>query len=175
MTEELAMVLISSASGLIGAIVGAIASYIGAGKQIKYQRDQLKKEQFEQLEIAIGIIARFLWREIDYNCEILDGKAKMLSTDRFIKEYKEQFGLSSELIKFEEFNKVKYDLVKYKSGIVKDILDIYDKFYILSVRQDIKSLSDNEFKWVRDLYIVNERIRKKIMKDYNAFFKYPEP
>lgn len=157
---------------LIGAYVGARFAYKGAidavTKQIEYQNKQSEREMIQQVHVAIGIIARFLWKEIEYNCEKLDGTNCYISKNIFSNDTPKQYGISNILLKFDEFEKVKFELLKYKSKTVKDIFDIYDKFYLLSIHRDIKELTIEEYNWVKTIFNDKEELRKEIDKDFKV-------
>lgn len=66
---------------------------------------------------------------------------------------------------FTEYNKVKYELLKYSNAIIKDIFDIYDIFMTLYKYNDLRELSRNEYLKVRDLFLLEERIKGYIEKE----------
>ena len=102
-----------------------------------------------------------LWNEIDYNCRTIDGIVKKLSTDLFLKTIKpEQYGYGNGIIyKFEAYNEIKYELLKYNSEIVQDVINIYYKMIFLSNHIDLKELSQEEFDMVKTLFELKSKIK----------------
>lgn len=62
-------------------------------------------------------------------------------------------------LKFEDYNHVKYELLKYNSEIVQDVIEIYYKMFCLTAHKDLNELSPKEFDRVKTLYELESKIR----------------
>lgn len=73
-----------------------------------------------------------------------------------IKQNKEpfQFRFNECHIRFEEFDKIKYELLKYDSEIIKHTLEVYEMFYTLSKSGDYKDLSIEQIQSYIELYVL---------------------
>lgn len=163
MTNEMLSAIISGASGILGAFVGGWMTLHATNKQIKEQKELLRKEEEEKTDLAIKIVVQYLWHEIDLNCYQLNDNTltfkKKLESNKI-----SQYAYKHWAIKLTEFNNVKYELLKYKTPIVKDVLDIYNKFIILTKYQDLKELTQEEFNNVRNLFDLHEKIENYIYR-----------
>lgn len=148
---------------LLGAWVGGKYSYKGAmdavSKQIQNQTALLKAEEIKNGEVALKIITKLLWNEIDYNCRMFDGKNKSFSTDWLLRGKPTQYGYGTMKFVFEDYNQIKYELLKYNSEIVQDVIEVYNKMFLLSTHQDFNELSQEEFNRVKNLYELKSKIK----------------
>lgn len=157
--------LISALIGVFGALFGAKlggeksykAAMDSVTAQIKYQNELLDKERKNKEQLAVKIIAKFLWYEIDYNCETLDGNNKIFSTNRFLKNRPEQLSYER-VFKFDDYSKIKYQLLNYNSETVNKVIDLYNKLFILKNHNDLDQLTQKEFEEVKTLYKVKNQI-----------------
>lgn len=122
--------IVSAGVGLVGAIIGGVATYFSVNKQLKFERERISREENERLEIAIAIIKNFLLNEIKINYETL----KMGDpSGELLKIYKREVenttrGVGNFSFRFTDFDKVKYDLIKYNVRDVLDTIEIYQTF-----------------------------------------------
>lgn len=52
-----------------------------------------------------------------------------------------QLSLAKIMFKFVEYDRVKYDLVKYNSDLAIEILEIYNLFFFLNDKKDLANMS----------------------------------
>jgi len=124
-----------------GALVGAAIAVVGA-----YILSILnsKRERRERNQVAELIVKNFLKNEIDCNF-IICGFDHVKSKYEQIGNRKQiQFEFHNDQIRFVEFDKVKYELIKYDSEIITFTLAVYDMFYRLSNKGDFAHFSIDE-------------------------------
>jgi hypothetical protein len=153
--------------GFLGAIIGAGAGFggsiIGANLQINHERKRLreeeeerKKEVEEQRRLYEYAVENFLRNEIQDNfrsCFHYGGKT--MKNQLEYNECKFQHDLSNYVsqCKFDEYNKLKYELVKLEVSKVQEIIEIYDMFYLLRRKKDIGDFTQSEYERFKKSYI----------------------
>ncbi|WP_227766428.1 hypothetical protein [Zhaonella formicivorans] len=165
---QIAAIVIAAVAGLAGALLGSFASYKVVEKLLVEQRNLVKTEQEKRDELAIKIVTKYLWHEIDYNRAMLEDKDQALSAIFQGKEKPKQYSYQTNF-KFEEYNKVKYELLKYNSSIIKDIFDLYDIFLTLYKYNDLRELSREEYCKVCNLFTLLERIKRSVTQEEKIF------
>ena len=164
--------IITVIATLLGACVGARYSYKGAmdavTKQMQFQLNLLKDEEVKNNKIACEIITKLLWNEIEYNCRMFDGVSKSISTDWFLREKPTQYSYGNYKFVFDDYNGIKYELLKYNSGIVQDVIEIYYKLFLLNAHKDLNELSQEEFERVKNLYVFKDKIKNLIETKYKG-------
>ncbi|MBU5206843.1 MULTISPECIES: hypothetical protein [Bacillus] len=161
-------VLIAIIGGVITLLVGvltAVASYSGARIQIKKSEEKLKKQEKEAIDFSKKIIEKFILREIEDNFYYLRGEVFELDFIVGSSNHKKAPGpMPFEHLNFTEFNKVKYELIKYQSDIITEVIDIYEAFQILKSYQGyVKAMNDNEFqKFKRGFKLCTDRFGSDI-------------
>lgn len=153
--------VISAASGIIGALIGGRAAYKAAERQIEEQRLIRKQEILEKAEVTRKVITKFLWHEINKNMELLNYPTGWVWPRLGENSKPFQHGYNSILV-LNEYNKVKYDLLKYDQSLVKDVLDIYDMFTIINTHEDINKFSEVDFEGLKELPSAYEGLKEEI-------------
>ncbi|MGG0545408.1 hypothetical protein ABEY63_26415 [Priestia aryabhattai] len=171
--------LITSGVTVGGGVITAVAAYKGTIEgsklQIKSQQKatqeqiesdtataiyQIKTEQ-ENLDKAIAEQKEFNKRAIKnfINYEIKDNffKFSSVSLEERLKNnsYPFQFGCNHEF-SYHEYNQLKYELVKFESAEVEEIISIYNMFYLLERRQDIIAFTEEEYESFKQAFFICE-------------------
>lgn len=161
--ENIIIGVITLLATLIGAWVGSKYSYRGAmdavSKQIQYQKDLLIAEEVKNNERAARIVTKLLWTEIEYNCRTFDNVNKSFSTVYFLKDKVSQYSYGNFIFIFDDYNTVKFELLKYNSKIVQDVIEIYYKMFSLNTHKDLNELNQEEFDRVKTLYELKDKIK----------------
>ncbi|MGN8046051.1 hypothetical protein [Bacillus sp. 22190] len=142
MEKEVLIAVIGGGVTLLVGILAALTSYGVARIQIKKSEEAFEKKreqeiierkQLEQVELDYRkkIIERFIDFEICKNFKsikhqrfedaLINGNSAL---DHIVFD-------ESHLV-FTEFNEVKYDLIKYKSDKITEVVEIYDAFRVIS-------------------------------------------
>lgn len=151
-------ILIALIQGGVTVLVGgmtAIATYLAVRVQIKkneetfqkkrkQQENERKQEEQESLEYQKQIIERFIDFEIHFNFnQINKTNLGELIDIRFLRN--RSFNYTG--FKFAEFDKNKYDLIKFKSNSINEVIEIYDAFRLLTIYQgECSPMPEDEFK-----------------------------
>lgn len=141
--------------GFIGAIVsgyiGGKWSYKGAmdaiTKEIMEERNMIEERRKENKILAKFFIDSFLKQEIEKNFkQVSSNERLMVHLSAGVKG-----GLKKEWsykFCFDEYDKIKYDLVKFNSEIIEDIACIYKLFTILENKNSNYDLTEYERKFI---------------------------
>ncbi|MCE4093348.1 hypothetical protein LXM61_29975, partial [Priestia megaterium] len=57
---------------------------------------------------------------------------------------------------YHEYNQLKYELIKFESNEVEEIINIYDMFYLVERKQEFLAFSDEEYEAVKTAYFICE-------------------
>jgi len=155
MSQEIIIAVIGGVVTIIVGLITAGATYLGVRIQIKKneeisekkrvqqegERKQLEQESFEYQK---QIIDRFIDFEIHENFnKIKRNHMKELISDT--KNLRKQY-IKHEGLNFIEFDKNKYDLIKYKSDTINEVIEIYDAFRLLVIYDGLcENMPDDEF------------------------------
>ncbi|WP_342495649.1 hypothetical protein MHB69_12900 [Bacillus sp. FSL K6-0994] len=165
MDQELTIALIQGAVTIIVGLMTAAATYIGVRFQIKknevaFERKREKEDaerkllEQEDIDFRKKIIERFIDQEIKVNF-------REMKNDSFEKQviygnldYASYSGnFSDRHFNFNEFEKVKYDLIKYKDEKLIEVIEIYDAFrLIVNYSGFVRRMNRDEFRRFRKGY-----------------------
>jgi hypothetical protein len=153
LNNDVIVSLISNVStigvGILTAVVAYKGSLRGAKEQIEHERKKLRDEAAEQRQFANLAIQKFLSYEIKKNFLVIC--TSRLSNSINILDEPFQFGLHPSFT-YTEFNNLKYDLIKYNSEEIEEIINIYEMFYLIELKGDIISLTQDEYTRFRKAY-----------------------
>ncbi|MHC1681374.1 MAG: hypothetical protein AB6733_00175 [Clostridiaceae bacterium] len=166
---------ISASTALIASLIGVAGTYLGAvyggTKAIEAVEKQLKKQDEEKLEkekkdeiIAVRIITKLLKEEIIGNHDKLKERKFYSSIDKIRTDENYDVGLKTyhDSIKFDTFESIKYELIKYPSvKIVEEVIDLYGLLYFL-VRNDSTINFINREKGNEKLFALERKINEVI-------------
>ncbi|MCY7771227.1 hypothetical protein MOB66_07050 [Bacillus haynesii] len=169
MDKEIMVAIIGGIVTIIVGVITAIAGYKGAikGAQLQIEKDQEKinkerddhrrKRQAEynqEINYRREVIERIISHEIQDNF-------MKIKSDFFEKEIlysgdsrsSVSYYFNTEL-RFAEFNMVKYDLIKFQSEKVSEVMDIYDAFKIIVRRKQLANFKGEEIHKVKKAYLM---------------------
>jgi uncharacterized protein YigA (DUF484 family) len=155
--KDLLEVIISSGVTLIVGIGGTFFGYRGAVNgaklQIENERKKDRQEQEEQLEFTRNAIRNFLSHEIKDNFLSLHREGNLSA---MLKEHDEPFMYPTTVQRpysFNEYNGLKHELIKFESEEMKEIIEIYDMFYLNQRKPYMQQLSRTEYKAFKKAYL----------------------
>ncbi len=137
---------------LIGVVLGQIISFLIRG----YEKHMDKKfEMRKSISMTQSIIANFLTKEINYNFKLfftpMQGIKKRLKELHSGSEHK-QYGFGGIQFEFKEYDKVKYEIIKYNNELTLEVLEIYNFFYFLMDKKDLNNMTIEEIEKVVNVY-----------------------
>lgn len=156
--------IITSGVTLIVGAVGAIVAYKGTLKgaqmqieseqsharmQIEHEQKQFEETQKQQAEFTRKAIENFISIEIKNNFKELNNTH--LSARLTENEYPFQYFIGH-IYNYHEYNNLKYELIKYESEEVIEIINIYDMFYLIERKKDILNLTQSEYDEFKKAY-----------------------
>ena len=150
----------SAFGSLVAAFIGVGGTYFGAiyggkkaleavQKQLDKQESDNINQNFENKKIVIRIITKFLKEELIDNRKVINEIHifKYLSKG-FKTQY--EYGKNKMKIKLDDYNKIKYELVKYcEEVLVEEVIDVYELFYILLRYNDLMQLNEKEYNKIK--------------------------
>lgn len=121
-----------------------------ATKQIEHAQENLKSEISKQNKFAKAAIEKFVIHEVKKNFALINNETVRGN----LEVYKESFqlGYGKKPFDYNEFNQVKYDLIKFESNIIDEIINIYDVFYLIDRKQDIKEFTQEEYNNFKEVF-----------------------
>ncbi|MDE0640815.1 hypothetical protein PWJ77_10055 [Bacillus sp. CNPSo 3703] len=155
MGQEIIIALIQGGVTLSVGALTAFVTYRAVRLQIKKneetflkKREQQEKERTkverESHDYQKQIIERFIDFEIHDNFNIIKrnyNRKLVFSTEKLREEEFDPTGLD-----FTEFDKIKYELIKYKSDTINEVIEIYDAFRLLMIYEGLcRKMPDDEF------------------------------
>ncbi|MCQ9285301.1 hypothetical protein NQ129_26405 [Priestia aryabhattai] len=119
---------------------------------------QIQTEQ-QRLDNAITEQNRFNQRAIKnfISHEIKDNFFKLGSMDleNRLKENSSPFQYSCNYkYSYHEYNQLKYELIKFESDEVEEIINIYNMFYIMERKQDVLAFTDEEYASFKNSFFI---------------------
>lgn len=141
------------AIGILTAVVAYKASIKGAAVQIQHEKEKLSQEAKKHSEYAKKAIERFIVHEVKSNFKKINSK---LVISRLHEPTPFQHGFGNTSFSYDEFNRVKYELVKFESEDIVEVIKIYDLFYLLELKQDIQYLTQKEYEEFKEVYRILE-------------------
>lgn len=151
--------ILSAVVGILGALIGGFATYKAVDKQIKEEKLLKEQEKKESERVTIRIILRFLWYEICKNMEMLNYDCKGWVWLRLkVDDVPFEHGYRISLV-FDEYQAIKYDLLKYDHTMIIDVLEIYDLLWIINKHKDIQKFSQDEFDRLKKLPDLFENLK----------------
>lgn len=142
-----------------GALLGALIAIGGSHVLTILKNISEKKEKNKLAEL---IIKNFLKHEIEENFRICGLEHVYKNFNKITEKENFQFGFKKEQIQFLEFDKIKYELLKYDSEVIKHTLEVYDMLYNFSIKGDYKYFTIDKIKYYLDIY---KTYRKKYIID----------
>lgn len=155
MGQEILIALIQGGVTVLVGCMTAIATYKAVRVQIKKneetfqkkreeQENERKQEDQESLIYQKQIIERFIYFEIQFNFNKINRNHLGELIGMKLLKYNSFKDID---FNFTEFDKNKYDLIKYKSHLINEVIEIYDAFRLLNIYQgNCRSMSEDEFK-----------------------------
>ncbi|MES9757735.1 hypothetical protein ABWK29_14805 [Priestia megaterium] len=140
--------------GILTAVVAYIGTIKGSKLQIEAQQETMKtqlqeermkleEERVRQAEFTKKAIERFLSYEIKNNFKLLN-EGRYLNQFVYTQTVPTGY-FNDNKYSYEEYNKLKYDLIKFESSEVQEILDVYNMFYTIERKQTIGNFTENEY------------------------------
>lgn len=145
-----------------GSLLGSVAAVIGAYWLSSTEKYEDRKERNNVSEM---IIRTYLKYEIENNYAAIHANSIVQHT--FGKDENEtvEYEYEPQKISFEEFDKIKYELLKFNTPLIIATLKVYDKFYKFKAVSNYKYTTIKEikefFKYyqiIRDKIISNDQI-----------------
>jgi hypothetical protein len=157
LNDEIIVGLISNVTtilvGILTAVVAYKASVKGAKVQIEHERQLIEETLREQTEFATLAIERFISNEIKKNFKAIYSASFANSLVQLNEPFQSYLGKREEF-SYEEFNKVKYELIKSKSTSIDNLIKIYDMFLLIDRKNDISQYTQNEYNLLKETYIM---------------------
>jgi hypothetical protein len=155
MDVELVNNLITSgvtlAVGAGGAVVAYYGTVKGAKMQIESEKKKLDQAKEQQAKFTRKAIENFLSNEIKFNFIKLN--TSHLSVKIEDNELPFQYSVTH-TYNYYEFNSLKYELIKRESNEVKEIINIYNMFYLIERKQEIMDFTQLEYENFKEAYNV---------------------
>lgn len=152
MTEAMINSIISTSAAIVGALLGYIGAIRGAKLQIKESQKKMTEEEKQGFANTARIIGHFLEHEIEYNLKVIS------STPGFYEALFQNEPPNYQLntygkLKFDEFDRIKYDILKYYPfpTVCKEFdyaLDTYHMFQFLNKASNMKQLSKKKYDFI---------------------------
>lgn len=114
--------------------------------------DEDKKNKQNENQVN-AIISLFLRTEIEHNNDILkyNHLSSLISSAKKTNRKSVDFGIgTSTLLKMDEFEKVKYELIKHKSNVIEKVINYYLLISKVSIKSSTESLSLDELQKLLD-------------------------
>ena len=143
---------LNSLSSLFGAIIGAYIAIQGA---IYVQKKSSIEEAEKNNEHSKRMVEAFLIHEIKDNFTSALGRRSTFYSRFKDEDQPEQFSYRPDFIKTDEFDRIKYDLIKYDNDVIRDTIELYSMFEMLKHKSDINGFNQNEFDIVKKIYLKN--------------------
>jgi hypothetical protein len=159
MDADLINGLVSSGVTLVVGAAGAIVAYYGTikGAKIQIENEQKKLKEAEELQAIFTreAIENFLHHEIKSNYMLLNRPllTSLLTENTTPFQYNVGDDYKST---YDEFNRLKYELIKFESDEVKEIISIYDMFYLIERMRDIDKFNQSEYDQFKKAYDICE-------------------
>ncbi len=143
-----------------GSLLGSVTAVIGAYWLSSVEKYEDRKERNNISEM---IISTYLKYEIENNYAAIHAS----EIEQYIYEIEEneiiEEGYEPQKISFEEFDKVKYELLKFNTSLIVATLKIYDKFYKF---KNMNNYLDFEHEEIKEFFKYYKIVRERI-KSYN--------
>lgn len=157
---------IGAIAAICGAKMGAKKSYEGAidavTKQIEAEKDKIDKQNEQNRQISLKIIEKFILNEINYNFSIISYVEKHLNNY----DPKGHTAIPNNKFKFDIFNQAKFELIKYESNISDIVIDIYNKFFIISTVDKLENLGER-IDEVKTIFNDRQKLKQIIENNQN--------
>lgn len=129
-----------------GAVMGAVIAIGGAQFINSLQKDKKEKEKEKLSQL---IVDNFLSYEIDKNLDKIRNRHILIET--FEDERLPTYPKASFDFEFitTEFDKIKYEIIKYDNNVVKNIFETYRMFYLLGKGNSYSELSKKDIQLIR--------------------------
>lgn len=158
MSENICIALISSITticvGVLTAVVAYKSSVRGATIQINHANDKLKTEMEKQNNFAKSAVEKFITHEIKMNFAKISSKSRQDVIDSLKvsdKPFKHSYGKKFD---YTEYDRLKYDLIKYNSEIIDEVMSIYEIFFLLDLKEDFINFTQEEFDNFKKVYLM---------------------
>lgn len=162
---ELLNTIITNGVALIVGGTGAFVAYKGSVKgsmlQIEEERKKLQEENEEQRESYNKAIQNFISNEIRHNFITLNPDSTQWISQVLEREdnppkyplHVPQPGSPLEY-SFKEYDNLKYELIKAGGDEVQEIIEIYDMFYLVRRKTNMKEFTQKEYEQFKKTYKV---------------------
>lgn len=138
-------------SSLISASMGILGVFLGSSQQKNYEkRIRLREAQHKEQNLE-KLFNTFIKQEITYNFNVAIRGIKQFLVDH--DNPCKGCNYDSCAFIFLEFDAIKSELISIDCEISKSIIEIYSMFKILQYNKDIKNLNNEQYKFVKDVYL----------------------
>jgi len=147
---------------LLGAIMGALGSYLSSKKilQEQFSREERKIdiEQQNKKKLLIRVISTILKQEIINNqdgmplnmCNSIKEKLEIVKTKGIAQQYR--VADIDNRIKVDMYEEMKWELMKYSGDpMILDIIELYNDFYLIKRGFDIYTMKVKEIERISTL------------------------
>ncbi|WP_336883813.1 hypothetical protein [Priestia koreensis] len=166
MNSDILNIIVTAVVGLISTAIGAIASYKGAKGQIEIQREAIEeqkealaKKEEENMMFVRRMVEAFIIDEIESNYLKISSIREYLE-----KNYVDFKSNTTPQVTYrkdfqtEEFDRLKYDLIKFQSTLINKIKDFYHALFILEHKEQLNQITEQEFLFLRESLIFANQI-----------------
>lgn len=149
---------------VVGAGIGGFATIFSSNRTIKKQNEEtIKKEE----EFAAAVVEKFLYDEMKNNLNWILNNAKPLKNALLVRckggVVNPNYSIDTSELRNDEFQKVKYDLVKFKTNEIKHIFNFYR---FIDICQGGKSINELNAKDARIFgFAIEELARNQNLRD----------
>ena len=121
-----------------GIIIGSLVERLK-----EYDKELKNKENIE------AIIENYLLDEIISNLESIKGIIETIEKKKKDGEFESgsncrQYGFLAKKLEYDEYNKIKHEIIKYDSKKVWETIEVYKIFYLLEKKRDTKKMNNEE-------------------------------
>ncbi|PHF64726.1 hypothetical protein [Priestia aryabhattai] len=151
MNVELLNAILTNGVALVVGATGAVVAYKGSVKgsmlQIEAERQKMIAEDDEKKKMYKEAIEKFLSNEIKTNFRILNPNGVNYMLDRLKDGRPTQFIFNrpSNGYLFNEYNNLKYELIKVGGEEAKETMAIYEIFYLVNRKKDMGDFTQEEY------------------------------
>ncbi|WP_144474028.1 hypothetical protein [Bacillus pumilus] len=164
MSDQIIIAIIGGTVTILVGVLTAFASFKGAKMQIQKNEEELEKKRSKEkeeqekkekkeIQYRAEIIENFIYNEIRENFKLIKTKAFEKDFLKSSKTQQECYVSFHDYLSFSEFDKAKYELIKYKSEHLSKVLSIYEAFKIIkNSKGETRKLSNGEYQKLKEGY-----------------------
>lgn len=127
---------------IIGSTIGVFGAYFVMKIELRNYEKQKESERNNGIEVAKLIVETFLFDEIKVNYQNLIKPSNIL-VEKLKNGLNDDYKWNIRLA-FKEFDKVKYEIIKYNNEPIKNVLEIYRTFKIIHEFKRYGDLSNSQ-------------------------------